>query len=66
MLFDLSSDEREERNLANKYPEIVAKLLAKKQGYSEIMIPLKERKIENISMEDKVYRPWVNNDRIGD
>jgi arylsulfatase A-like enzyme len=66
MLFDLSSDEREERNLANKYPEIVAKLLAKKQGYLKIMIPLKERKFANISMEDKVYRPWVNNDRIGE
>jgi len=59
LLFDLSSDEREEHNVAEQYPDIVTKLLRKRQGYLDNMISVEHRKFANITMEDGVFRPWV-------
>ena len=59
LLFDLSCDVREENNVAEQYPDIVANLLRKKQGYLDKMISIKHRKFANISMEGGVFRPWV-------
>ena len=62
VLFDLSTDVREETNVADQYPDIVEKLLKKKQGYLDKMKSIGHRKFaDDISMVDDVYRPWVEN-----
>ena len=59
VLFDLSTDIREEKNLAGQRPDIVRKLLDKKQGYAEKLVFRKRRMFADISMKDDVFRPWV-------
>ena len=60
-LFDLSVDIREKNNLADNYPDIVKKLLIKRQGYVEKIKVISERKYDKhgISLVDGVWKPWV-------
>ena len=39
-LFDLKSDPREEKDLANKYPELVQQLAAKHADWAKTLAPL--------------------------
>ena len=59
VLFDLSTDIREEKNLAGQRPDIVKKLLDKKQGYAEKLVFRKRRIFADISMKNDIFRPWV-------
>ncbi|XP_063684881.1 arylsulfatase B-like [Bolinopsis microptera] len=58
-LFDLSSDVREEHNVADKYPDMVKKLLDKKQGYLDKMKTVEERNFSDKGKVDGVWKPWV-------
>ncbi|XP_063679982.1 arylsulfatase B-like [Bolinopsis microptera] len=63
LLFDLSSDVSEERNVAGQYPDIVLKLLAKRQGYLAKVVPLQRRQLrDDIVMDDGVWRPWAKDE----
>ena len=58
-LFDLSTDIREEHNVADTYPDIVNSLLDKKQGYLDKVKVVEERNYSNAGMADGVWKPWV-------
>ena len=58
-LFDLSADVREESNLANKNPDMVRRLLDKKQGYLEKVKFVGRRRYSNKGMVNGVWKPWV-------
>ena len=58
-LFDLSVDVREENNLADKNPDMVKRLLDKKQGYLKKVKFVGQRKYSKKGMVDGVWKPWV-------
>ena len=58
-LFDLSTDVREEHNVAGKYPGMVMKLLDKKQGYLDKMKTVEARNFSDKGKVDGVWKPWV-------
>ena len=58
-LFDLSTDAREENNVADKHPDIVMKLMDKKQGYLDKMKTVGIRKFSDKGKVDGVWKPWV-------
>ena len=59
LLFDLSDDVREEKNVADQYPDIVAKLLDKRKNYLDKMMLIGNRSFFNGTMEGGIFRPWV-------
>ena len=59
LLFDLSTDEREENNVADMFPDIVRQLIVKKSGYRNTMMPIYECKYSNAGKVHGVWKPWV-------
>ncbi|KAL5267411.1 hypothetical protein ACHWQZ_G004452 [Mnemiopsis leidyi] len=60
-LYNLSVDVREKFNLADDHPDIVKKLLEKRQGYMDIVKIISERNHDKdgVSLVDGVRKPWV-------
>ena len=58
-LFDLSTDVGEEHNVADKYPDILMKLMDKKQGYLDKMKTVEAQKFSDKGKVDGVWKPWV-------
>jgi len=58
-LFDLSTDIREEHNIADEYPDIVARLLDKRQSYLDKVKLVEERNYSKKGMVNGVWKPWV-------
>jgi len=58
-LFDLSTDIREEHNVADVYPDIVKKLLDKRAGYLDKVKLVEESHYSSKGMVDGAWKPWV-------
>ena len=59
LLFDLSTDEREENNVADMFPDIVRQLLGKKSGYRDKLVPVYESNYSNAGKVHRIWKPWV-------
>ena len=60
-LFDLSTDPREETNVADKSPDVVKKILEKIPGYREKMTKINKRTRSKEGMKNGIWVPWVKN-----
>merc|ERR1712025_935306 len=60
-LYDLSTDPREEYNVADKYPDVVKTILEKIPGYKEKMTKINKRKGSKEGMQNGIWVPWVKN-----
>ena len=60
-LFDLSTDPREETDVADKHPDIVKIILDKIPGYKKKMTKINKRTRSKAGMKDGKWVPWVPN-----
>ena len=60
-LYDLSTDPREETNVADKNPDVVKKILEKIPGYREKMTKINKRRSSKEGMKNGIWVPWVKN-----
>jgi hypothetical protein len=58
-LFDLSTDPREETNVADKYPDVVKTILNKIPGYMKKMVKINTRTSSNEGRANGIWCPWV-------